>query len=163
MARRSNSPRQIARSVEIALVAHLKNQGSFATKDCAVVEESTSDEATDELPCIIVKCVNVTRMDDTSLEMYSKTANVTCVLVTDSEQNSLPQYEKIALDMECILEDLETMQIQFNKPTSGSDKRSIRGLHLHHIGDDFQTDTDTSGTQWEFGVGFSLAIDQVAS
>ena len=163
MARRVNAPRQIARSVEIALVAHLNKQGSFQTKDCAVVEYSTSDEAPDDLPCIIVKCVNVTRKDGTHLQMYSKTANVTCVLVTDSEQNSLPQYEAIAHDMGCILENLDTMQLQFNKPTSGKDCRAIRGLHLHYIDDDFQTDTDTKGTQWEFGVGFSLTLDQVAS
>jgi hypothetical protein len=95
--------------------------------------------------------------------MYSKTANVTCILVTDSEQNSLPQYEAIAKDMECIMEDLPAMQTQFNKPPTGKDCRSIRGLHLHYIDDDFQSDTDTKGTQWEFGVGFSLTLDQVAS
>lgn len=163
MARRSNSPRQIIRSVEIALVAHLNKQGSFKTKDCAVVEHSTSDEAPDDLPCIIVKCVNVTRKEGTHLQMYSKTANVICKLVTDSEQNSLPQYEAIASDMECIMENLDTMQIQFNKPASGKDCRAIRGLHLHYIDDDFQTDSDVSGTKWEFGVAFSLTLDQVAS
>ena len=64
--------------------------------------------------------------------------------------------------MEFWLEDLATMQKQFNKPTSGRDTRSIRGLHLHYI-NEFQTDTDTSGTQWEFGVGLSLILDQVDS
>jgi hypothetical protein len=162
MAKRANSPRQIARSVELALVAHLKKQGSFSTKECAVIEFTESGEAPDELPCIVVKCVNVPRTGDTSLDMYSKTANVTATLVTDSEQNNLPQYEAIAADMECILEDLDAMKLVFNKPESGRDRRPVRGLHLHYI-DEFQTDTDTSGTQWEFGVGCSLILDQVAS
>jgi len=162
MAKRANSPRQIARSVEVALVKHIKKQGSFKAKECAVIEFTESEEAPDQLPCIIVKCVNVTRTGDTPIQMYSKTANVTATLVTDSEQNNLPQYEAIASDMECILENLAEMQTVFNKPASGRDTRPIRGLHLHYI-DEFQTDTDTSGTQWEFGVGLSLILDQVAS
>ena len=162
MARRSNAKRQIARSVEIALVAALNNQGSFKTKECAIIELTESGEAPDELPCIIVKCVNITRTADSSLDMYSKTANVTVTLVTDSEQNSLPQYEAIASDMENIMENLPCLQLFFNKPTSGADRRPIRGLHLHYI-DEFQTDTDASGTQWQFGVGLSLVMDQVAS
>lgn len=162
MPRKPNKPRQIARSVEIALVAQLLKNGPFKSKKCAVIEYSNSDEAPDCLPIIIVKCVNVTRTDDTPLQMYSKVANVVATLITDSEQSNLPQYEALACEMEFWLEDLATMQVQFNKPTSGRDLRSIRGLKLHYI-DEFQTDTDTSGTQWEFGVGLSLILDQVDS
>ena len=162
MAKRANSKRQIARSVEVALVAYLKKSGSFKTKETAVIEFTESEEAPDNLPCIIVRCVNVTRTPDTSLDMFSKTANVTATLLVDSEQNSLPQYEAIAFDLECILEDLDRMKVAFNKPVSGKDTRSIRGLHLHYI-EELQTDTDTSGTVWQFGVGLSLILDEVAS
>jgi len=158
MARTANKPRQVARSVEIALVKQLLLNGPFKSKECAVIEYSNSDEAPDDLPIIIVKCVNVTRTADTSLDMYSKTANVVATLITDSEQNNLPQYEALACDMAYWLEDLPTMQTQFNKPATGRDSRSIRGLFLHYI-NEFQTDTDTSGTQWEFGVGLSLILD----
>ena len=162
MAKRANSPRQIARSVEVALVTYLNKEGTFKARECAVIEYTESEEAPDNLPCIIVKCVNVSRTPDTSRDMYSKTANVVVTLVTDSEQNNLPQYEKIADSLEKLMDNLPCMQLYFNKPSSGRDTRPIRGLHLHDV-DELQTDTDTSGTQWEFGVGGSLIMDQVAS
>lgn len=163
MAKRANSPRQIARSVEVALAAYLNKEGSFKARECAVIEFSESKEAPENLPVVVVKCVNVSRAPDTSRDMYSKTANVVVTLITDSEQNNLPQYERIADNLEQLMDNLPCMQTYFNKPAVGTrDKRPIRGLHLHDV-DELQTDTDTTGTQWEFGVGGSLIMDQVAS
>jgi hypothetical protein len=155
------APRSIARKVEIAVARHLISNGSFAKNECAIVEFSDSDDSPQH-PSIVVQCVNVTRTDDTSADMYSKTANVVCALTVDSGQNALKQYGDIANELECWAEDLVSMQIQFNKPESGADKRWIQGLHLHYI-DEFQTDSESNGTQWTFGVGFSLIMDEVAS
>jgi hypothetical protein len=43
-----------------------------------------------------------------------------------------------------------------------TDTRAISGLRLQYI-DEFQTDQEQENTQWRFGVGVSLIVDEVAS
>lgn len=142
--------------VEQAIVNYLKSTGAF--KGCAVIERSSSKEAPDT-PCIIVHCVNTSRTDDTDPAIYSKDANVTAVLYADSEETSQAKQESYALELECRLEDLGGMQGTFNAPASGRDKRKIRGMHLHYI-TEFQTTQETEGTEWRFGVGITLTIQE---
>ena len=96
--------------------------------------------------------------------MFSKQGNVTCEITIDSEETSAMQYEAYTRELEYRMEDLAGLQKHFNKPAAGAgrDTRAIRGLHLHYI-DEFQTDSDVDGTNWEFGTGLTLTLQEVVS
>ena len=147
----------LAYNIEAILCNYLKKTGAF--KGCAVVAHSDGNEAPEELPCIVIRCPNTTRTDETPDSMYAKDANVTCVLYVDSEETTQGAMECYAAELELRMEDLIAMQKTFNKPSSGRDYRKIRGVHLHYLSE-FQTDQETDGTEWHFGVGCTLMVQE---
>lgn len=158
MARKPNIKRQVSRSVEVALAHYLNKSKNF--KGCAVIEYSSSDAAPEELPCIIINCIKVSRTPDTPAPMMSRTANVIATLTVESGQTSIANFEKFASHLEDHFDCLDDMQAMFNPPSSGRDTRPTRGLRLRYI-DEFQTDSATDGTLWELAVGLSLILDHV--
>lgn len=143
--------------IESMLVSYLKKSGVF--KGCAIIEKNSAAESPDDLPCIIVNCVNITRTPDMPASIYAKDANIVCMLHVDSEDTKQTIMESYAQELEWRMENLCDMQKTFNKPSSGRDRRKTRGLHLHYISE-FQTDSETDGTEWQFGVGCTLMIQE---
>ena len=147
-------------SIENAIANYL--EGIAELDNTNIVAHSSIDEAPNH-PCIIVHCQQVSRMDDTTQEMYAKSANVTASLYFDDDDGAsdLSDFEDASRELECALEDIDSLKDVFNyDPLADPDLRPVTGLHLHAI-DEFQTDNDTEDRTWQFGVGLTLHVEEV--
>ena len=152
--------KSLAYKIESGIVNYLRKTGAY--KGCGIVERSSADEAPESLPCIIVNCEQTSRSDDMPIACYSKDANIICTLYVDSDETTQAKMEELALDLEYRMENLEALQAEFNKPSSGRDKRKTRGIHIHYISE-FQTDQETEGNDWKYGIALTLTLQETAN
>lgn len=148
--------RPVTRSVEVAIIQHLKTGGSF--KGCAIIAKGDSKEAPEQLPCIIVECPSAPRHGDV-IGFYPRDAEVVVTLYCDSEQTNEATAERYARNMENMLDWTAGLKVRFNPPASGRDTRKIRGVYLHEI-IDFSTEYQTEGTIWQRSARLVMVIQE---
>lgn len=153
----ATSRQPTTRIVEKAIVAHLKKHAALT--GCAVIAKGDSAEAPNSLPCVLVHCSSAPRHSDV-LGFYARNAEVSVTLYADSEQTTEAKCERFAGDVETCLDWTDGMKTQFNAPTSGQDKRVVRGVYLHEI-IDFSTDYDTEGTLWQRSATLTMVVQEI--